>query len=140
VVVIETLDVAGLLKNHHLARSISDAAMSELHRQIDYKVARRGGTVIRVDRWAPTSKVCNGCGHRRGELPLSVRSWTCPECGSEHDRDVNAAKNVLALGRGTASMRGDERGSGVAQAAPVLSVEPRISAAARRRTDRRRAA
>jgi len=140
VVVLETLHVAGMVKNHHLARSLSDAAMAELHRQIDYKVARRGGTVIRVDRWAPTSKVCSGCGHRRGEMPLSVRSWTCPECGSEHDRDVNAARNVLALGRGTASMRGDERDSGAAQAAPVLSVEPRISAAARRRTDRRRAA
>jgi putative transposase len=140
VVVIETLNVTGLLKNHHLARSLSDAAMSELHRQIDYKVARRGGTVIRVDRWAPTSKVCSGCGHCMSEMSLSVRSWTCPECGSEHDRDVNAAKNVLALGRGTALMREDERGSGVAQAAPVLSVEPRISAATRRRMDRRRAA
>ena len=139
-VVMETLNVAGMVKNHHLARSLSDAAMSELHRQINYKVARRGGTVIRVDRWAPTSKVCSGCGHRRDDMPLSVRSWTCAECGSEHDRDVNAAKNVLALGRGTALMRGDERGSGGAQAAPVLSVEPRISAAAQRRTDRRRAA
>jgi len=140
VVVIETLNVAGMVKNHHLARSLSDAAMLELHRQIDYKVARRGGTVIRVDRWAPTSKVCSGCGHSMGEMPLSVRSWTCPGCGSEHDRDVNAAKNVLALGRGTASMRGDERGSGVAQAPPVLSVEPRISAATQRQSDRRRAA
>jgi putative transposase len=140
VVVMETINVTGMMKNHYLARSLSDAAMSELHRQINYKVARRGGTVIRVDRWAPTSKVCSGCGHRRGEMPLSVRSWTCAECGSEHDRDVNAAKNVLALGRGTASMRGDERGSGVAQAAPVLSVEPRICATAGRRTDRHRAA
>ena len=140
VVVMETLNVAGMVKNHTLARSLSDAAMSELHRQINYKVARRGGTVIRVDRWAPTSKVCSGCGHRRDEMPLSVRSWTCAECGSEHDRDVNAAKNVLALGRGTASMRGDERGSGGAQAPPVLSVEPRISAAAQRRSNRQRAA
>jgi putative transposase len=140
VVVLETLHVAGMVKNHHLARALSDAAMSELHRQIDYKVARRGGTVIRVDRWAPTSKVCSGCGHRSGDMPLSVRSWTCAECGSEHDRDVNAAKNLLALGRGTALLREDERGSGGAQAAPVLSVEPRISAAAQRRTDRRRAA
>ncbi len=140
VVVIETLNVTGMMKNHSLALALSDAALSELHRQINYKVARRGGTVIRVDRWAPTSKVCSGCGHRRDEMPLSVRFWTCAECGSEHDRDVNAAKNVLALGRGTASMRGDERGSGGVQAPPVLSVEPRISAATRRRTDRRRAA
>lgn len=140
VVAMETLNVAGLLKNHNLACSISDAAMFELHRQIDYKVVRRGGTVICVGRWAATSKVCSGCGHRMDEMPLPVRAWTCPECGSEHDRDVNAAKNVLALGRGTASMRGDERGSGVAQAPPVLSVVPRISAATRSRMDRRRVA
>ena len=140
VVVLETLNVAGMVKNHNIARSIRDAAMSELQRQINYKVARLRGTVIRVDRWAPTSKVCSGCGHRRGDMPLSVRSWTCAGCESEHDCDVNAARNVLALGRGTASMRGDERGSGWAKAPPVLSVEPRISAAAQRRTDRRRAA
>jgi putative transposase len=139
VVVIETLNITGMLKNHCLARSLSDAALSEMHRQIKYKVARRGGTVICVDRWAPTSKVCSGCGHCMGEMSLSVRSWTCADCGSEHDRDVNAAMNLLALGRGTASMCGDGRGSGAAQVAPVLPVEPRISAAARRRIDRRAA-
>jgi putative transposase len=140
VVVLETLNVAGMLKNHKLARSLSDAAMSELLRQIDYKVARRGGTVIRVDRWAPTSKVCSACGHRMDEMALSVRSWTCPACASEHDRDVNAALNLLALGRGTASdARGDRR-SEAAQAASLPVAEPRISAAARRRMDRRRVA
>jgi putative transposase len=140
VIVLETLNVAGMLKNHSLARSLSDAAMSELHRQIQYKAARRGGTVIRVDRWAPTSKVCSGCGHHVGEMPLSVRSWTCTECGSEHDRDVNAARNLLALGRGTALTRGDKRGSESAQAGSVLLVEPRISAVTRRRMDRQRVA
>lgn len=138
VVVLETLNVGGMLKNHKLARSLSDAAMSELHRQIDYKVARRGGTVIRVDQWAPTSKVCSGCGYRMDQMPLSVRSWTCTECASEHDRDVNAARNLLALGRGAAEVtRGDKRGSGAAQAASVLLAEPRISAATRSRMDRR---
>ena len=137
VVVLETLNVAGMLKNHNLARALSDAAMSELHRQIDYKVARRGGTVIRVHRFAPTSKMCSGCGHRMSEMPLSVRNWSCPECGSEHDRDVNAALNLLALGRGTASNARGDRRSGAMQVASVPVAEPRISAAARRRMDRR---
>lgn len=136
-VVLETLNVSGMLKNHKLARSLSDAAMSELHRQISYKVTRRGGTVIRVDRWAPTSKVCSSCGHCMEQMALSVRFWTCPACASEHDRDVNAALNLLALGRGTAlDARGDRR-SGAAQAVSLPVAEPRISAATRRRMDRR---
>jgi putative transposase len=140
VVVLETLNVAGMLKNRKLARSLADAAMSELHRQIGYKVARRGGTVIRVDRWAPTSKACSACGHYNGELPQGAESWTCPECGRELDRDINAARNIVELGRGTACARGEIGGSGTAQAAPVPVREPRIDAAVRRRMDRRRAA
>ncbi|MGA7524097.1 MAG: RNA-guided endonuclease TnpB family protein [Acidobacteriaceae bacterium] len=140
VIVLETLNVAGMLKNHALARSLSDVSLSELHRQIEYKAARRGSTVIRVDRFAPTSKVCSGCGHYVNEMPLSVRSWTCSSCGSEHDRDVNAALNILALGRGTAlNARGDRR-SEATQVASLPVAEPRIDAATRRRTDRRRVA
>ena len=145
VVALETLNVRGMLQNRKLARSLSDAAMSELHRQIDYKVARRAGTVIRVDRWAPTSKTCSDCGHYVEELSLSTEAWTCPACGSELDRDWNAAKNILALGlrslgRGTACARGEIGGSETAPAAASVPIgEPRIDAAARRRTGRRRA-
>lgn len=138
VVVLETLNVKGMLRNHNLARSLSDAALSELHRQIAYKVVQRGGTVIRVDRWEPTSKVCSACGCMVEKLPLSVRHWTCPDCGSQHDRDVNAAKVLLALGRGTPSKRGDRGGSGASALVPLD--EPRISAAAELRLERRNAA
>ena len=111
-VVLETLNVQGMVANHHLARSLSNASMSELHRQIEYKVTQRSGTVIWVDRWAPTSKRCSNriCGAVIDTLPLSVRSWICPSCGSEHDRDVNAARNTLAIGLGRAEFtRGDWR-------------------------------
>jgi putative transposase len=112
VVVLETLNVKGMFANHALARALSNASMSELHRQIDYKVTQRGGTVIRVDPWEPTSKRCSnrGCGAVLDTLPLSVRSWICPSCGTPHDRDVNAARNILAVGLGKPEFtRGDWR-------------------------------
>jgi putative transposase len=66
---------------------------------LEYKAARYGRTFARIGRFEPTSQVCSACGTRDGPKPLSVRTWTCPACGTVHDRDVNAAKNVLALGR-----------------------------------------
>ncbi|MFG1952032.1 RNA-guided endonuclease InsQ/TnpB family protein [Micromonospora sp. NPDC048830] len=97
-VVIEDLSVRNLLRNHNLARAISDAAWSELRRMLEYKAAWYGRTVVAVDRWYPSSKTCSGCGRLHPAMPLSVRSWTCPGCGAEHDRDVNAARNILAAG------------------------------------------
>jgi putative transposase len=99
-VVLETLNVKGMLTNHHLAKALSGASLGELHRQIEYKVKQRGGTVIRVDRWEPSSTRCHRCGTLIDSLPLSVRSWICPGCGCKHDRDVNGAQTLLALGMG----------------------------------------
>jgi putative transposase len=130
VIALETLNIAGMLKNHTFARALADASLGELHKQIQYKAARRGGTVIRVGRFEPTSKVCSDCGHYMSSMLLSVRSWTCPGCGSEHDRDVNAARNVLAIARGAGEFtRGDRGGSEAAQAGSVPLDEPRICAA-----------
>lgn len=81
-------------------RAILDAAFGELSRQITYKAAWHGGELVLADRWAPSSKTCACCGHVLGELALSVRTWTCPTCGTEHDRDVNAARNLLAWATG----------------------------------------
>lgn len=99
-VAIEDLTVRNMLKNRSLARAISDASWSEFRRMLEYKADWHGRRVLLVDRWFPSSKLCSapGCGHVAGKMPLNVRSWTCPSCGTLHDRDVNAARNVLAAG------------------------------------------
>ncbi|NEC91565.1 RNA-guided endonuclease TnpB family protein [Streptomyces sp. SID12501] len=96
-VVIEDLAVRNLLKNGKLARAISDASWTELRSMLEYKCAWYGRELVVIDRWFPSSKLCGACGTVRAKLPLNVREWTC-ECGAAHDRDVNAAKNILAAG------------------------------------------
>ena len=97
-VVIEDLNVAGMLRNHCLARAISGAAWPDLQGMLEYKCDWYGRDLIVVDRWFPSSKTCSDCGHQIGALPLSVREWVCPKCGVLHDRDVNAARNIRAEG------------------------------------------
>lgn len=97
-IVVEDLNIRGMVKNHKLARAISDASWSELIRQLSYKAEWYGRQLVKVDRWLPSSKVCSACGHQLERLPLSVRSWQCPSCGTSHDRDHNAARNILAAG------------------------------------------
>ncbi|MFI0815179.1 RNA-guided endonuclease InsQ/TnpB family protein [Streptomyces sp. NPDC021098] len=96
-VVIEDLTVRNLLKNGKLARAISDAAWTDLRMMLEYKCAWYGRELVTVDRWFPSSKLCGACGTVREKLPLNVREWTC-DCGAAHDRDVNAARNILAAG------------------------------------------
>jgi putative transposase len=119
---IEDLNVRGMMKNRHLARYIADMSFFEFRRQLEYKVAMRGGQVVVADRFFPSSKTCSACGHMLDALPLSVREWVCPDCGAVHDRDLNAAKNLLAYGLAvlngpTASSAGSnacgEEGSGL---------------------------
>ena len=98
VIAIETLAVSNMQKNRHLAKSISDAGWAEFVRQLKYKSLWYGRELVGIDRWYPSSKRCSDCGHTVAKMPLSVREWTCPECGTIHDRDVNAARNVLAAG------------------------------------------
>ncbi|QIY76435.1 RNA-guided endonuclease InsQ/TnpB family protein [Streptomyces sp. RLB1-33] len=96
-IVIEDLTVRNMVKNHRLARAISDAAWSEFRSMLEYKAAWYGREVIAVDRWYPSSKLCSACGALQEAMPLNVRTWTC-DCGTTHDRDVNAAHNLLAAG------------------------------------------
>ncbi len=119
---LEDLSVAGLARTK-LARSIHDAGWATLVRLIEEKAAHHGRTVVKVDRRFPSSQLCSTCGHRDGPKPLSVRAWTCTACGTEHDRDLNAARNVLVEGRriaaGLAEIEnacgaGVRRGSGLA--------------------------
>ncbi|QZA33360.1 RNA-guided endonuclease TnpB family protein [Hydrogenibacillus sp. N12] len=95
VIAIEALDVRNMLKNGRLARHIADVGWGTFRALLDAKPKLRGVRIVKVDRYEPTSKKCSFCGHILPELPLFVRAWTCPVCGAHHDRDENAAKNVL---------------------------------------------
>lgn len=99
-VVIEDLTVRNMLRNHHLARAISDASWAEFRAMLEYKADWYGRDLLLADRWFPSSRLCSsaGCGHIESKMLLNVREWTCPQCGTVHDRDVNAAKNILAAG------------------------------------------
>ncbi|MFF4514954.1 RNA-guided endonuclease InsQ/TnpB family protein [Streptomyces mirabilis] len=96
-IVIEDLAVRNMVRNHRLARAISDAAWSEFRSMLEYKAQWYGREVIAVDRWFPSSRLCSVCGTLRDRMPLNIRTWTC-DCGTTHDRDVNAAHNLLAAG------------------------------------------
>lgn len=105
VIAIESLSVSNMQKNRCLSKSISDAGWSEFVRQLEYKARWYGRELIGIDRWYPSSKRCSDCGYTMPKMPLSVREWVCPECGSIHDRDINAARNVLAAGLAVSAHR-----------------------------------
>ena len=111
---IEDLNVRGMMKNRYLARSIADMGFFEFRRQVEYKAAMRGGVVVVADRFFPSSKTCSspGCKYTLDDLALSVRQWTCPECGTDHDRDVNAAINLKNLAVSSTASACGEAGSG----------------------------
>ena len=99
VVCVESLAVKNMVKNHCLAQAISDVGWSEFVRQLEYKAAWYERTFVKIDKWYPSSKRCFDCGHVLNSLTLDVRVWTCPECGVIHDRDINAARNILSAGQ-----------------------------------------
>ena len=118
VITVETLAVKNMqrraasaapVKNRSLAKAISDAAWSEFVRQLEYKCEWYGKTLVKVDRWFPSTKRCSDCGHVGESKPLHVREWTCTECGCVHDRDVNAAKNLSRVGQARIKAPGDQR-------------------------------
>lgn len=97
-IVVEDLAVKNMVKNHKLARVISDANWGELVRQLTYKAEWYGRELIKIDRWFPSSKRCSSCGHIVEKMPLNIRKWECPQCKTNHDRDINASINILAAG------------------------------------------
>lgn len=98
VICVESLKVKNMLRNRSLAKSISDVGWGEFVRQLEYKAAWAGRQLSAIDQWYPSSKRCSDCGYVMSAMPLQIRAWTCPECASEHDRDVNAAVNIKAAG------------------------------------------
>ena len=109
VIVIEDLAVKNLVRNRRLAKAISDCGWGEFRRQLEYKAARRGRRLLVIDRWYPSSKTCSTCGHLFTELAFSARAWRCSSCRTLHDRDINAAKNILAAGLAVSACGGDVR-------------------------------
>ena len=99
VVVIEDLNVRGMVQNRHLSRAIADVGFGEFRRQLEYKMAESGGMLVVADRWYPSSKTCSDCGFKLDILSLGTREWDCPVCGVAHDRDINAAINLEKLGQ-----------------------------------------
>ena len=97
-IAIEDLNVRGMVKNHNLARAISDASFGAFGQMLTYKCNWYGKTLVKVDRFFPSSKRCSSCGHIVERLPLEIRVWVCPACSAAHDRDENAARNILAAG------------------------------------------
>src|SRR5712691_4984404 len=119
VIGIEDLNVRGMMANDRLSRSIADMGFHEFRRQLAYKAAMYGSQVVVAGRWYPSSKTCADCGVVREALPLSVRAWDCPDCGSHHDRDVNAAKNLMKLAASSTVAACAEEGSGLGHKAKV---------------------
>jgi putative transposase len=105
----EDLNVRGMVKNHRLARSISDASFGYFVRMLEYKCEWYGKELVKIDRFFPSSKRCFDCGHIVESLSLSIREWTCPKCGVIHDRDENAAHNILAVGQTVSAQGGRVR-------------------------------
>jgi putative transposase len=125
-IVIEDLNVSGMVRNRSLARVISDCGWREFRRQLAYKCARYGRRMIVIDRWYPSSKTCSACGRRLAELSLSTRHWTCPSCRTRHDRDLNAAKNILAAGLAVTACGAGVRHLETSPVRPAVKQEPRL--------------
>ena len=128
---IEDLNVSGMMKNRHLSRAIADMSFYEFRRQLQYKTAMRGGLVVVADRFYPSSKTCSVCGYKLESLPLSVRKWECPGCGTNHDRDLNAAINLKNMAVSSTVTACGEEGSGSSRKTRVKPSSERQEASGR---------
>ncbi|NET43557.1 MAG: IS200/IS605 family element transposase accessory protein TnpB [Okeania sp. SIO2B3] len=139
VVVVENLNIKGMVCNHKLAKVISDVGWGMFVNFLEYKLQQKGGLLIEIDRWFPSSKTCCNCLYQMSEMPLEMREWTCPNCGTHHDRDENASKNIRiegirqlsVLGTRTAAEGGEVRPKAgrksVLRHSPVSSEAPTLA-------------
>ncbi len=128
---IEDLNVRGMAKNRRLARSIADMGFFEFRRQLEYKATMRGGVVVVADRWFASSKTCSACGSVQEAMPLSVRQWICPDCGTRHDRDLNAAINLKNMAVSSTVTACGEEGAGRARKSAVKPASVKQEASSR---------
>ena len=129
-IVVEDLAVKNMVRNRRMAKAIADCGWGTFRTMLEYKTARYGRHLIVIDRWYPSSKTCSACGHVLAALSLDRRHWTCPSCGTRHDRDINAAKNILAAGLAVAggspghACGADVRHSGSSRVQSAVKQEP----------------
>ncbi|MFB4306364.1 RNA-guided endonuclease InsQ/TnpB family protein [Actinomadura sp. GTD37] len=123
VIVIEDLNVSGMVRNRRLARAISSCGWGAFRTMLECKTARWGKRLVVVNRWYPSSKLCSACGHLLARLSPKTRRWTCPDCGTLHDRDTNAAKNILAEGLSVSACGADVRHSGTSRVQSAMKQE-----------------
>ena len=105
IICLESLNIKGMVKNKRLSKSISDVAWSEFMRQLEYKATWKGKTIIKINKWFPSSQICSNCGTSTGKKPLNIRKFVCPHCNTSHDRDINASINIRNYGLGQTDNR-----------------------------------
>ena len=126
VVVVENLNVKGMVRNHKLAKAISDSSWGKFVNFLDYKLSQEGKLLVEIERFFPSSKTCSNCHYKIDKLPLDIRNWTCPSCGTHHDRDENAAINIRAEG-----IRILQTSLGTSDAANGENVRPKLGRVSR---------
>ncbi|MDR2697843.1 MAG: transposase [Holophagales bacterium] len=127
VIGIEDLNIRGMQSNRRLYRSIADMSFFEFRRQLEYKAEWRGGSVIVADRFFASSKTCSNCGHKQNDMPLSIRKWQCPDCGKQHDRDINAAINLRNMAVSSTVSACGEGGSGCKSRVKLPSLKQEVN-------------
>lgn len=131
VIVVESLNTKGMVRNHKLAKAISDVGWGMFINFLQYKLDREGKVLVEIDRWFPSSKLCSNCHYQIGEMPLDVRTWTCSNCGTHHDRDRNAAINIRAEGIRLLSVLGTRTAADGGDVSPKLGRKSGVEAVPR---------
>jgi putative transposase len=127
VIVVESLNTKGMVRNHKLAASISDVGWGMFVNFLSYKLEKEGKVLVEIDRWFPSSKLCSNCHYQVDEMPLEIRSWTCPNCGTHHDRDGNASTNIRAEGIRILSVLGTRTAADGGDVSPKLGRKSKLT-------------
>jgi putative transposase len=115
-----------MVRNHKLAKAISDVGWGMFVNFLQYKLDREGKVLVEIDRWFPSSKLCSNCHYQISEMPLDVRAWTCPSCGTHHDRDENASQNIRAEGIRMLSVLGTRTAADGGEVRPTLGRKSKL--------------